>query len=148
MAIARECRLARAALHAYVVMPHHLHMVLTLNERMNGPQFMERFKRQTSPSILRLLTDEELAEFDAQRGLNRNSFWKYSFRSVPIHSEAMFWQKVRYTHLNPVRAGYADTAESYRWSSSKLYLAGQVSEGWVLPYEAVAASVSANVDDE
>jgi len=38
-------------------------------------------------------SEEELKQFDHQRGLNGNTFWQDSFRSVIIESERMFWQK-------------------------------------------------------
>src|SRR4051812_29470269 len=65
--IARECRLARAALYAYAVMPHHIHMVVRLHETMNGPRFMMVFKRQTGEAISKFLTEAELRQFDQQR---------------------------------------------------------------------------------
>lgn len=33
----------------------------------------------------------------------------------------MFWQKVRYTHLNPVRAGYCECESDYVWSSKRFW---------------------------
>jgi putative transposase len=139
--IALECKLLRARLYGYVVMPHHVHMVVGMHEKMNGPRFMRHLKRESSPSILKLLTEEELRAFDEQRGLNGNTFWKYSFRSIVLESEAMFWQRMNYLHMNPVKAGYVESPEDYRWSSARLVVAGHLCLEKGLPYEAVVRSL-------
>ena len=141
LAIAHQCKLRRAALFGYVVMPHHVHLLIRPHEKMNGPQFMQRFKQQTGEAISRLLTPAELGEFDQQRGLNGNTFWKYSFRSVRIEDEPMFWQKMNYIHDNPVEAGYVELAEDYRWSSARLVGEGSLSLESGLAYQAVRDSL-------
>ena len=110
---------------------------------MNGPGFLRILKRQSGEAISRLLTEDELAEFDQQRGLNGNTFWQYSFRSIVIESEEMFWEKMHYTHMNPVEAGYVDAPEEYRWSSARLVRAGAMSRESGLPYQAVIDSLGA-----
>ena len=59
----------------------------------------------------------ELRQFD-ERGLKGNTFWQRSFRSIVIRSEQMFWQKLRYIQLTPVRSGLAERPEEYLWSSA------------------------------
>jgi putative transposase len=141
LAIARECRLTRAALYGYVVMPHHVHLLIRPPEAMNGPQFMKTFKKESGKSVANLLNAEELRQFDEQRGLNRNTFWQRSFRSIAIESETVFWQKTQYIHLNPVRAGYVEQPEDYRWSSARLVLQASLSSETGLPYGAVVDSL-------
>lgn len=143
--IARECRLARAALYGYVVMPHHIHLVARMHEKMNGPDFMRVFKRRTGDGIRKLLSETELRQFDQQIGLNGNTFWKYSFRSVVIENEDMFWQKMEYTHYNPVVAGYSESPELYPWSSAQLVVAGHLSMDAGLPYDDVVQSVGRGI---
>src|SRR5687767_1577359 len=60
-AIRRECRRTRSKLHAYVVMPHHIHMLLRLPEGMTQSKFIEKFKPAASALVKPLLTQEELA---------------------------------------------------------------------------------------
>jgi REP element-mobilizing transposase RayT len=140
-ALARECRLARATLYGYVVMPHHVHMVVRLHEKMNGPEFMKDFKREIGRSVVKLLTEGELRQFDEQRGLNGNTFWKYSFRSVQLLGPGMFWQKMNYMHQNPVKAGYVEQAEDYRWSRARLIIAGKWSDQTGIPYSDVVENL-------
>lgn len=63
-AIARECRAMGAALYGYVVMPHHVHLLLRPRAKMNGPQFMKVFKKESARAVSRILTEPELREFD------------------------------------------------------------------------------------
>jgi putative transposase len=139
--IAQECRLARAALYAYVVMPHHVHLLVRMHETMNVRQFMNVFKRESSRAIVRLLSEGELEQFEQQRGLNGNTFWQRSFRSIVVEGEQMFWQKTGYIHANPVEAEYAERPEDYRWSSAGLIVRGLLSFESGLPYDAVVESL-------
>jgi REP element-mobilizing transposase RayT len=146
-ALAAECERGGAALYGYVVMPHHVHMVIRLAEKMNGPEFMRVFKKKTGEAIVKLLSEGELRQFDQQRGLNGNTFWKYSFRSLYLENEHMFWQKLNYIHQNPVRAGYVKEAEDYRWSSARLVLDGKMSDETGIAYRDVRDSVRWTGDD-
>jgi len=141
--LARECKLEKAALYAYVVMPHHIHMVVRLRPDQSVRDFMRIFKVNTGRAVSCILTAAELAQFDQQRGLNRNTFWQRSFRSIVIESEQMFWQKVDYVHMNPVRAGYVEHPEDFVWSSARLVLAGKLSRETGLPYDDVVKSLGA-----
>lgn len=139
-AIARECKILRATLYGYVVMPHPVHLLIRPHPKMNGPQFMQVFKKKSGESVSKLLGEAELRQFDQQRGLNGNTFWQYSFRSIVIESQEMFWQKMNYIHLNPVKAGYVQGPEDYRWSSARLVLEGKLSTEAGLAYDEVVGS--------
>ena len=146
-AIARQCRLRAATLFGYVVMPHHIHMVIRPAPKMNGPQFLRTLKKQSGDAIVRLLSEAELRQFDQQRGLNGTTFWQYSFRIVVIESEEMFWEKMNYIHMNPVEVGYVASPEEYRWSSAKLVLEGRLSRETGLPYDDVVRSLGAQSEE-
>jgi hypothetical protein len=78
---------------------------------------MRRVKSNSARRIRPRLDAATEGGFDQQRGLNERVFWQRSFRSIVILGPEMFRQKIRYTHLNPVRAGYCELLEEYRWSS-------------------------------
>jgi hypothetical protein len=40
---------------------------------------------------------------------------------LQVFSESFFMQRVNYIHQNPVRAGLAERAEDYRWSSIRYW---------------------------
>ena len=58
-----------------------------------------------------------------------------------LENEDMFWQKMEYTHYNPVVAGYVESPEQYRWSSASLVMAGHLAVDTGLPYDEVVKSV-------
>jgi len=53
----------------------------------------------------------------------------------------MFWEKMNYIHMNPVKAGHVESAEDYRWSSARLVLEGKMSRETGLDYSAVVGSL-------
>jgi len=119
-------------LHAFVLMHHHLHLVVRLNEQMSGSMWMQQLTSRTAHCIGKNLTGRQKIYLSERIGLNNRSFWKRSFRSVRIQTEKTFWQKVSYTHLNPVRAGYCECESDYKWSSksSGMRVCGTMKEAW------------------
>ena len=113
-----------AQLHAYCLMINHLHLVSKMPEKMNSSKFMQILKDKITNTVLPLLTAEEKALMSMQVGLDRRQMFKRSFDSVVLESSRAFHQKIRYTHLNPVKASIVDTAERYRWSSAAAYEKG------------------------
>jgi putative transposase len=107
-----------AVLHAYVIMANHIHFISRLPEDRDVSWFVQRLKTNSARVFLPRLDGEQRAAMALQQGLNGRSFWQRSFRSYVILSEAVFWQKVRYIHLNPVRAGLVELPEDYAFSSA------------------------------
>jgi putative transposase len=124
-----DCRRTDTHVHAFVVMPHHFHLVASMSERMTGVDLMRRIKTNSARRIRPLLDETTEREFDQQRGLNRHVFWQDSFRSIVVLGPEMFRQKIRYTHQNPVRSGYCETSDEYRWSSRWAWLDGKYTLG-------------------
>lgn len=139
--IAKHCRRTRANLHAYVVMPHHVHLLIRLQDSMTVSYFMNQFKSDSRDALVPLLTQEEHRQFDQQRTLNGNTFWQRSFRGLKVQGQSMFDQKVDYIHQNPVEAEYVEVAEDYRWSSAALRTEGLWTEEFGIPYDAVFQSL-------
>jgi putative transposase len=139
--IAKHCRRDRAIMHAYVVMPHHVHLLIRLPETVTVSYFMNQFKSDSSDALVPLLTRDERRQFDQQRTLNGNTFWQRSFRALKVQGQYMFDQKVDYIHLNPIEAGYVEVPEDYRWSSARLRSGGVWTEESGIPYEAVFQSL-------
>jgi putative transposase len=120
----RECRLARAKLHAFVIMSHHIHLLLTLHPEMSASSFMQDFKSNSSKDISPYLSEEERRLIDVQKGLNNRVFWKLGYRGFPAQHPRIFDQKRSYIHRNPVDAKLVENRMDYRWSSAKLIADG------------------------
>ncbi len=124
----RFCRANKGMqLYAYVVMPHHVHMIVAANDIH---ALFRDFKRFTSRTVHeRLMADGRetiLAWLNrtaqpARRERGEFSFWQDGFHPQEIHTRAVFEQKLRYIHENPVRKGLVAGAEDWWYSSAAWY---------------------------
>lgn len=130
--ILESCQINQSKLHSFVVMTHHIHLLVTPNEYQNISQLMRSFKSFSAKEMLPNLNDFELQQLQWQNGLNQRSFWKVSFRGLPIYSQEVFFQKMNYIHQNPVRAKYVEESSEYPWSSSQLYQLEMFNDGRVI----------------
>ena len=124
ISILRDSQRYGTNLHAFVVMTHHIHLLVKCADNRNVSWLMQRMKSNLAKLALPWLDDFERSELATQSGLNQRSFWKPSFRALSVDSEHVFGQKVRYIHENPVRAKLAERPDDYRWSSSRLWNSG------------------------
>ena len=113
-------------LHGYVVLENHLHLVA------GSPQIGEdtqRFKSYTARRIINHLESakarnvlELLALFKrAYKTQSRYQFWEEGSHPQRIESAGVMRQKLEYIHYNPVKRGFVDLPEHWRWSSARNY---------------------------
>lgn len=118
-----DCYHYTARLHAFVVMSHHIHLLVTPSEAASIAQLMQKVKRNAAKLISPMLNAHENQQLQAQNGLNQRNFWMRSFRAVIVETEEIFFQKLNYIHQNPVRANLVEEPAEYPWSSARLYQA-------------------------
>jgi putative transposase len=92
-------------LHAFVVMPDHIHMLLTPAATVSLEKAMQYVKGGSSHRI------------HAERG-HKMSIWQPGFHDWTVRDKEDFQAKVSYIHLNPVRARLADRPELWPYSSA------------------------------
>ncbi len=100
---------------AWVVMPNHVH---TLFQPIGGwtvAKIVAAWKKFTARRIYDRLRDSG--------GASGAPIWHREYWDRYIRNQRHLEQVIEYIHLNPVKAGIADTAESWRWSSA--YYANQ-----------------------
>jgi putative transposase len=56
--------------------------------------------------------------------------WQGRYYSCPL-DEAHVWEALRYTELNPVRAGLVAESASWLWSSAAVHCAAEPDSGWL-----------------
>ncbi|MEH6798528.1 MAG: transposase [Halopseudomonas sabulinigri] len=113
-------------LYGYVVLENHLHYVA---QAPDLAKCVSSFKSYTARQMLNHLTQR-----GAHSTLERLSFAKrahkqdreYQFWQEGSHAELVFSaevmrQKLDYIHLNPVKRGYVDRPEHWRYSSARNY---------------------------
>ena len=109
--------------HGYVIMPHHFHGVCSqIDGNLSGA--IRDFKRHTSSLILRKLKEDSriswLRAFEKAGG-ETPKFWDDSFHPMQIHKQQFFEQKLSYMHNNPLRAGFVENPEDWKYSSAGFY---------------------------
>jgi putative transposase len=92
------------AIHAYVLMTNHVHLLLT-------PE------RADSASLLMKHLGQRYVQHINRTYQRSGTLWEGRFRSCLIQTEAYVLACYRYIELNPVRAGMVDAPQDYRWSS-------------------------------
>jgi putative transposase len=99
------------AIHAYVLMTNHVHLLAVPQSAASLPRMMQalgrRYVRHVNDSYRR-----------------SGTLWEGRYRAAPIDSEAYFLACCRYIELNPVRAGMVARAADYRWSSWRAHALG------------------------
>ena len=146
-----ESGLARARrgfglqVYGYVIMPEHVHLLLSeprreasdqnapLNPKdgLNGPP-----SGSVAHSIPALggLSGERITLADALKSLKQGvsrrligdaeHFWQKRYHDFNIRDYAQFLEKLRYIHRNPVKAGLCERPEDWDWSSFRHYATG------------------------
>jgi putative transposase len=116
-------------LYAYVIMTNHLHMIAAQKEG-NLQEVLGRFKSFTAKEILKAIEGNEkesrkdwlLHMFHFHARLNKQyyeyHFWQSINHPTAITGHEMLMQKVKYTQLNPVRAGYVREPDHWYYSSA------------------------------
>jgi putative transposase len=108
LALERVRRSYRLFVYGYVVMPEHVHLLMSEPQRMTLADALKSLKQGVS---LRLIGDAD-------------HFWqkRYYDRNVRDHEE--FVEKLRYIHRNPVKRGLCAKPEDWEWSSFRHYATG------------------------
>jgi len=112
---------------AYVIMENHIHCI------MNGKSLTRKFmlfKSFTARSIVDLLKQTgRMNTLTKLKLLKRHhkqdstyQVWQEVFHPKQIFSDEMMIQKITYMHDNPVKRGYVDSPEHWRYSSARNYL--------------------------
>ena len=97
------------AIHAYVLMSNHFHLLATPQTADGLPQMMQAVGR----SYVRRFN---------QRHDRSGTLWEGRYRSTLIETERYLLACMVYIDLNPVRAGMVVGAGDWRWSSHAHYL--------------------------
>lgn len=101
------------AIHAYVLMVNHVHLLATPQSANGMPQLMQAIGRR----YVRYFNTSQ------QRS---GTLWEGRYRSNVLQAENYLLPCMAYLDLNPVRAGCCDNAAAYPWSSHGHYIGRRV----------------------
>ena len=103
---------ARCALHAYVLMTNHVHLLLT-------PK-----KAEAVPKLL-ISLGRRYVQYVNRSYRRTGTLWDSRYKSSLIQAETYLLACQRYIELNPVRAAMVEDPAHYRWSSYRANALGQ-----------------------
>ena len=115
-----HARKQQVALHAYVLMSNHFHLLATPQTDDGVPKLMQSVGR----SYVRYFN---------QRHARTGTLWEGRYRSTLIQAERYLLACMVYLDLNPVRAGMVADPAEYPWSSHAHY-AGKRPDKLVTPH--------------
>ena len=95
----------RYLLLAFVIMPDHLHIILSPDGEEEISKIMHSIKRGCARLINQMWSSKE-------------PVWQRSFYERIIRDEKEFWEKVNYIYNNPVKSGLVESPEDYAYSSA------------------------------
>lgn len=110
LAIKHEC-----AVHAYVLMTNHVHLLLT----PKGPM---------SAGLLMKNLGQRYVQYVNRSYRRSGTLWEGRFRSCLAQTEEYVLACYRYIELNPVRAAMVGKPQEYRWSSYRMNAEGIASD--------------------
>lgn len=102
----------QCALHAYVLMTNHVHLLLTPATAQTVPKLLISLGRRYVQCVNR-----------AYR--RTGTLWDSRYKSSTVQGEAYLLTCQRYIELNPVRAGMVQDPAEYRWSSYRANALGR-----------------------
>jgi REP element-mobilizing transposase RayT len=93
---------SRYHLHHWVIMPNHVHLMLTACDGHNLASIVHSLKSFTANRANRILK-------------RKGSFWAVEYFDRYIRNAAHYGNAVSYIHRNPVKAGLCDAAEDWHF---------------------------------
>jgi len=114
----------------YVVMPEHVHLLLSEPKRASLAVALKMLKQISSRKLHtmdgeRAMGGPRFRPPLAKRGENVNQpVWQKRYYDFNVFSDHKRIEKLRYMHRNPVKRGLVEKPEDWKWSSYCHYLTG------------------------
>ncbi|MBU1172959.1 MAG: transposase [Proteobacteria bacterium] len=116
----------RMTLHAWVIMETHIHVVASSHDMSSQVRNMKSF---TAKAVVAYLDRNGPSMFLNQMRFYKKKHkcdqayqvWQEGFHPEQILDEVMMSGKIDYVHYNPVKRGYVDRPEHWRYSSARDY---------------------------
>jgi putative transposase len=124
--VRRRCAMR---VYGYVVMPEHVHLLVSEPERMSLASAIQLLKQNVS----RLSHPSKISQGGAPTHSSKTSqggapqpFWLPRYFDLNVWTEKKLIEKLRYMHRNPVKRGLVERPEDWGWSSFRHYMLGEV----------------------
>ena len=121
----------RYQLHAFVVMPEHVHLLVSEPQRETLSTAIQALKLGVVRSMEGSVTTPRSRKIGETWGTpagtssHPDRFWQARFYDFNVFTERKRIEKLRYIHRNPVVRGLVSSPEDWPWSSFRCYLSGE-----------------------
>jgi putative transposase len=125
-ALERVRRRNRLVVLGYVVMPEHVHLLVTEPQRATLSTAIQALKLGLVRTLGNVAGNPTSRKRSEKRGtpMCPRHFWQARFYDFNVWTEKKRIEKLRYIHRNPVARGLAERPEHWQWSSFRWYLSG------------------------
>lgn len=118
--------------YAYVIMSNHLHIIVNCDSGHKLEDIIRDFKKFSSKTMMESIRREPESRREwlverfskaAREHTKSHQFkiWQDGNFAIELYSERFTWTKIRYIHLNPVRAGLVKEETHWVYSSATNY---------------------------
>ncbi|MGH9500084.1 MAG: REP-associated tyrosine transposase [Terriglobales bacterium] len=94
--------------YGYVVMPEHVHLLLSEPQRDTLAEAVKSLKQGVARQLIG----------------GAEHFWQKRYYDFNIRNHRQFAEKLRYIHGNPVKRGLCERPEDWEWSSFRHWATG------------------------
>jgi len=112
-------------LRGYVVMPEHVHLLMSEPKIGTPSEAMQKLKQRVSRKIRGSGWCERSHSQPENNGEFLRSFWQARFYDFSVFSEGKKKEKLNYMHANPVIRGLVKHPKDWAWSSWSFYFGGE-----------------------
>jgi len=106
------------SINAIVIMPDHLHMIITPKNAEEYPRIISHIKRSFVYGL------DHTIKMKAKMTLNqspyrrkRSGIWQKRYYEHTIRNEKDMLEKMQYMYRNPIKHGYVDEPDQWKYSS-------------------------------
>jgi putative transposase len=116
------------ALVGYVLMPEHVHLLLSEPAKGNPSTVLQMLKQRVSRKLRKKITDRYPAKVclpAVEIAEDYPQFWQTRFYDFNVYSDSKKREKLDYMHCNPVTRELVRRPQDWPWSSYLFYENGE-----------------------
>ena len=122
--------------NAWCIMPSHIHLIIR-SDTSDLSEIMRDMKKFTSKKLiqkLKITTKESRRNWllrmfkKSGKSTGQNKYyqvWQQGNHPIELDTNEKVNQRLQYLHMNPVKAGFVEKQEDWKFSSAKQYAGGK-----------------------
>ena len=114
------------ALVGYVIMPEHVHLLISESGSASPAKVIQVFKQRSS-RIMRgrkRRSGKQLSLRFPGSGGGLRRFWQRRYYDFNVYTRRKMWEKLEYMHANPIEERLVEHPRNWPWSSWSWYATG------------------------